>query len=238
LPTARADGLRGGVLYWDAQFDDARLAIALARTAAAKGALLLNYCAAKELTRRGGEVTGLRCEDTFSGEAFTVQARWWSMPPACGSTTFARRSRWPVAIASMGKPDALPPLVAPSQAYTSWWRTRRFLGRTRHSWCPRPLTARVLLPCPGWARYFGVRPHTPRQELEREPAALREEVDFILRESARFLSVAPTRADILSIWVGLRPLGAARTMPTAAGSAGQTKKISESTPFWWGPVAW
>ena len=63
LPTARAEGLKGGVKYWDGQFDDARLALALARTAAAKGALLVNYCPVRELLHEAGRVVGLVCED-------------------------------------------------------------------------------------------------------------------------------------------------------------------------------
>src|SRR5258708_18625876 len=59
LPTVRQQGLKGGVKYWDGQFDDARLALALARTAAAKGALLVNYCPALELLHEGGKVAGL-----------------------------------------------------------------------------------------------------------------------------------------------------------------------------------
>ncbi|MCJ7461871.1 FAD-dependent oxidoreductase, partial [Streptococcus suis] len=58
LPTVRQQGLKGGVKYWDGQFDDARLALALARTAAAKGALLVNYCPALELLHEGGKVAG------------------------------------------------------------------------------------------------------------------------------------------------------------------------------------
>src|SRR3954470_18530916 len=75
LPTARPDGLKGGVKYWDGQFDDARLALALARTAAARGALLVNYCAATALRHEGGKVAGLACRDQESGATFELKAR-------------------------------------------------------------------------------------------------------------------------------------------------------------------
>src|SRR5436309_1613814 len=61
LPTARPQGLKGGVKYWDGQFDDARLALALARTAASRGALVVNYCPATALIHRDGKVAGLTC---------------------------------------------------------------------------------------------------------------------------------------------------------------------------------
>ena len=75
LPTARPDGLKGGVKYWDGQFDDARLALALARTAATRGALLVNYCAATGLLHDQGKVTGLACRDAETGQPFEVRAR-------------------------------------------------------------------------------------------------------------------------------------------------------------------
>ncbi|MEY3125788.1 MAG: hypothetical protein RLZZ573_2308, partial [Pseudomonadota bacterium] len=70
LPTALAQGLKGGVKYWDGQFNDARLALALARTAATRGALLVNYCRAVDLVYEGGKVSGLTCEDTQTGRQY------------------------------------------------------------------------------------------------------------------------------------------------------------------------
>src|SRR3954462_14116728 len=75
LPTARSEGLKGGVKYWDGQFDDARLALALARTAAAKGALVVNYCAVTGLLHEHGRVAGVRCEDRKGGGAYELRAR-------------------------------------------------------------------------------------------------------------------------------------------------------------------
>ena len=63
LPTVRPEGLKGGVKYWDGQFDDARLALALARTAAAHGALVVNYCPVTSLVHQDGRLTGLSCRD-------------------------------------------------------------------------------------------------------------------------------------------------------------------------------
>src|SRR5207237_8738548 len=74
LPTARPDGLEGGVKYWDGQFDDARLALALARTAAARGALVVNYCPVTRLVHTGGKLSGLVCRDAETGREFSVQA--------------------------------------------------------------------------------------------------------------------------------------------------------------------
>ena len=75
LPTLQPKGLKGGVKYWDGQFDDARLALALARTAARQGALLVNYCAATGLIHNDGKLVGLRAQDQETGHTFELKAR-------------------------------------------------------------------------------------------------------------------------------------------------------------------
>ena len=233
LPAARAAGLRGGVLYWDAQFDDARLAIALARTAASHGALLVNYCAAEELLIEDGKVAGLRCADAFTGEGFTVKAR--CVVNATGVWVDQLRSQEQAACdpPAPGKPADLPPLVAPSQGI-HLVVDARFLGSDAALMVPKTSDGRVLFAVPWLGKVILGTTDTPRQHIEREPAALHEEVDFILREAAKFLAVAPTRADIRSLWVGLRPL--VRPDPGNGGdSTGQTKKISREHTILVGP---
>ncbi len=233
LPAARAAGLRGGVLYWDAQFDDARLAIALARTAAAHGALVVNYCAAKELAIEGGKVAGLRCEDAFTGEVFNLQAR--CVVNATGVWVDHLRAQEQVAcgVPALGKPPELPPLVAPSQGIHIVVDAR-FLGSDAALMVPKTSDGRVLFAVPWLGKVILGTTDTPRQQVEREPTALRDEVDFILREAAKFLAVAPTRADILSMWVGLRPLVRPHNANGGAPT-GQTKKISREHTILVGP---
>ena len=73
LPMVQAEGLKGGVKYWDGQFNDARLALALARTAAAPGALLVNYCRVTALSHDNGRVAGVVCEDQLYGSGFPTE---------------------------------------------------------------------------------------------------------------------------------------------------------------------
>ena len=124
LPTARTDGLKGGVKYWDGQFDDARLALALARTAASRGALLVNYCPARALVHEAGKVAGLVCEDAESGQQYTCVPAPWSMPRASGWT---RCARW------MARPSAAlsRPSWRPARACTSWWTANSCPPTTR-----------------------------------------------------------------------------------------------------------
>ncbi|HYF17486.1 MAG TPA: glycerol-3-phosphate dehydrogenase/oxidase, partial [Ramlibacter sp.] len=198
LPTVRTQGLKGGVEYWDGQFDDARLALALARTAAARGALVLNYCAVSGLVHENGRVAGLRCEDRESGEAFEVRAR--CVINAAGVWVDQLRQLDGEAI---GRP--VRPMVAPSQGVHVVVEPHFLPGR--HAlMVPKTADGRVLFGVPWLGKLILGTTDTPRADLPREPRPFREELDFILREAGRYLVKAPRLDEVLSVWVGLRPL--------------------------------
>lgn len=198
LPKLKPEGLRGGVLYWDAQFDDARLALALARTAASRGALLVNYCAAQTLIHEGGRVAGLQCRDEETGQNHAVRAR--CIINAAGVWVDALRQQDGAAI---GRPTA--PIVRPSQGVHVVVDGAFMPGR--HALLvPHTADGRVLFAVPWLGKLVLGTTDTPRRELAREPHPLRQELDFILGEAGRYLARPPTRADVKSIWVGLRPL--------------------------------
>ncbi|HSV47922.1 MAG TPA: glycerol-3-phosphate dehydrogenase/oxidase [Ramlibacter sp.] len=198
LPTIQPEGLKGGVKYWDGQFDDARLALALARTAATRGALLVNYCAATGLLHEGGKVVGLTCEDRETGLGYQLRAR--CVINAAGVWVDEFRQKDGEAIGR-----AVRPMVAPSQG-VHVVVDRHFLPGDHALLVPKTADGRVLFAVPWLGKLILGTTDTPRQDLAREPEAFEEEVEFILRESARYLRHAPTRADVKSIWVGLRPL--------------------------------
>ncbi len=152
LPTVQQKGLKGGVKYWDGQFDDARLALALARTAASKGALLINYCPAEKLIYEDGKVAGLTCRDAESGQSFTVRAQ--CVVNATGPWVDLLRQQDAEA---QGKP--VKPMVAPSQG-VHVVVDREFLP-TDHALIPKTADGRVLLPCHGWAVILGTTDTSP-----------------------------------------------------------------------------
>jgi len=197
-PTARQAGLKGGVKYWDGQFDDARLALALARSAARAGALLVNYCAATGLVHEGGKLVGLHVADQESGQTLTLHAK--CIVNAAGVWVDQLRLLDGQAIGREVKP-----MVAPSQG-VHIVVDRSFLPTDHALLVPKTADGRVLFAVPWLGKTILGTTDTPRNDLAREPLAFREEVDFILGESARYLSKAPQPADIKSIWVGLRPL--------------------------------
>ena len=190
--------LKGGVKYWDGQFDDARLALALARTAARQGALLLNYCAATRLVYEDGKLCGLQLEDRETGNAYEVKAN--CIVNATGVWVDQFRMEDGQALGREVKP-----MVAPSQG-VHIVVDRSFLPGDHAMLIPKTADGRVLFAVPWLGKTILGTTDTPRHDLAREPMAFREEVDFILGESARYLTKAPGAADIKSIWVGLRPL--------------------------------
>src|SRR5665647_3340853 len=198
LPTVRTEGLKGGIKYWDGQFDDARLALALARTAAARGALVVNYCAATALRHEGGKVVGLICQDRESGNSHELRAR--CVINATGVWVDAFRQQDGEAI---GRPVRA--MVAPSQG-VHLVVDRAFLPGDHALMVPKTADGRVLFGVPWLGKVILGTTDTPRDGLALEPRPFREELEFILSESARYLTRTPGRDDIRSLWVGLRPL--------------------------------
>jgi glycerol-3-phosphate dehydrogenase len=198
LPTVQAQGLKGGVKYWDGQFDDARLALVLARTAAAHGAVVVNYCAATGLLHEDGKVAGVHCVDGETGAKITLRAA--CVVNATGVWVDAFRQKDGEATGREAKP-----MVAPSQG-VHIVVDRDFLPGDHAMLVPKTADGRVLFAVPWLGKVILGTTDTPRDDLAREPRPFKEEVDFILDESARYLRRAPTRADVKSVWVGLRPL--------------------------------
>ncbi|MEZ5607670.1 MAG: glycerol-3-phosphate dehydrogenase/oxidase [Burkholderiaceae bacterium] len=212
LPGVQPKGLKGGVKYWDGQFDDARLALALARTAAAHGALVINYCEALEVLHDAGQAVGLRLRDAESGREFCVQA---------GCVVNATG----VWVDGLRQQDAqlagqkLQAMVEPSQG-VHVVVDQSFLPGEHALLVPSTRDGRVLFAVPWLGKLILGTTDTPRSDVPLEPRPQAQELDFILTEAARYLRRAPTRADILSSWAGLRPL------VRPGGDAGSTKSIS------------
>jgi glycerol-3-phosphate dehydrogenase len=195
LPALEPDELRGGVIYYDGQFDDARLLIHLAMTAADHGAALLNYCPATALLRdEDGYVNGVTARDHESGEDFNLQAR--IVINATGVFTDSIRR--------MADPAA-EQLVVTSQGIHLVFE-RSFLKGDTALMVPKTSDGRVLFVIPWHGHAVAGTTDTPVDEPSLEPRAYEEEIEFILETATRFFVRPPTRADILAVYVGLRPL--------------------------------
>lgn len=195
LPTIRREGLRGGVLYYDGQFDDTRFLIALVQTALEQGAVALNYCSVVAL-RSGadGVIRGVVARDMETGEEFDVSAK--VVVNAAGP--FVDQVR------RLADPS-VPPLVAPSQGIHLVF-DRSFLPSDVAIMVPHTSDGRVMFAIPWCGHTLIGTTDTPIQEVSAEPRPLEAEIDFILRTAALYLHKAPTRADVLSMFAGIRPL--------------------------------
>lgn len=195
-PGVRLEGLRGGVQYWDGQFDDARLALALARTAALHGALAINHMAVTGLITRAGRVAGVHARDAEGGREWEVRAR--CVVNAAGV--------WVDALRGMDAQETAPvPLVRPSQGI-HLVVDRAFWPADQALLVPSTRDGRVLFAVPWLGKVLLGTTDTPRPEALLEPVPLREEVDLILSDAGQYLARQPTRADVRSVWAGLRPL--------------------------------
>ncbi|MGB8851968.1 MAG: glycerol-3-phosphate dehydrogenase/oxidase [Pirellulales bacterium] len=195
LPGVQADGLVGGVEYQDAQFDDARLAVALARTAIRQGGIALNYCrVAGFVTGDGGRIAGVEVEDRETLRRFTVRA---------GCVVNAT-GVWVDDIRRLDDPAAAG-MVTPSQG-AHVVVDRSFLSGDSALLVPKTADGRVLFAVPWEGSVILGTTDTPRADHPLEPRPLEEEVAFILREAGRLLARRPTPADVRSVWAGLRPL--------------------------------
>ncbi len=198
LPTVRSDGLRGGVRYHDGQFDDARLAVNLAQTAAEQGAVLINYARADGLIKAGGRVSGVLVNDAESGRTWTAKAR--VVVNATG--VFADDVR------RMDRPDA-EGIIQPSQG-AHIVVDRSFLPGDAALMVPRTDDGRVLFAVPWHDRVVIGTTDTALEEIDLEPRALEEEVEFLLAHAGRYLDRTVRRRDVRSVFAGLRPLVSAR----------------------------
>lgn len=207
IPTIEPEGLTGGVIYHDGQFDDARLAIHLAMTAAGLGARTVNYVRCRTLIKEDGLVRGIEAEDLESGGVFPIRAR--CVVNATG--VFADGLR------AMDEPSSAP-MVAASQGI-HLVLPKDFLPGEAAIMVPRTEDGRVLFAVPWHDRVVVGTTDTPVAEKRLEPRALPEEIDFVMEHAARYLTRDPSPSDVLSVFAGLRPL-------VKAGDASDTAALS------------
>lgn len=215
-PTLDPDGLRGGVLYHDGQFDDARLAIHLAMTAAGHGAVVLNYFPVQGLLKAGGKVCGVQVADTIHHRSYEVRAK--AVINATGVFTDT--------IAKMDDPQA-ETMVTPSQGIHLVF-DKAFLPSDTAIMIPRTDDGRVLFAVPWHDKIIAGTTDTPVTQTRAEPVALPAEIDFVLHHIGRCLAKDPGYGDIRSLFAGLRPLVKGSNKTTAALSRDHHITISPS----------
>ena len=217
IPNVKKKGLRGGVIYHDGQFDDARMAISLAQTAENHGASLINYCSVNNLVKEGDMITGVTAKDEISGEDYSISAK--VVINATG--VFSDH------IIQMDQPKSRK-LIVPSQG-VHIVLDKSFLNGPHAIMVPHTTDGRVLFAVP-WNDYVvvGTTDTQIEQPLE-EPIALEKEINFILDNAGAYMTTPPTREDIKSVFSGLRPLAAPEDNGSATKEISRHHKVTVST---------
>lgn len=208
LPTVEPEGLRGGIVYYDGQFDDARLAVNLAQTAVEQGGTVLNYAKVTGLTKANGVVDGVMVRDQETEQTYEVDGH--SVVNATGIFTDTIRE--------MDDPDAAPTL-RPSRG-THMVLDRSFLPGDSAIMVPETDDGRVLFAIPWLDRIIVGTTDEPVDDVDLEPTPSQSELDFLLDHAQRYLTKDPGPEDVCSVFSGIRPLVA------PPGSNGTTSEIS------------
>ncbi|WP_069130702.1 glycerol-3-phosphate dehydrogenase/oxidase [Rhodohalobacter halophilus] len=210
LPTIKQGGLSGGVIYHDGQFDDSRLAVNVAQTAWENEATVLNYMEVTNLLKEGDKIRGVAAKDAESGIEYRLKGR--AVINATG--VFADE------ILKMDQTDHKK-TIRPSQG-VHVVLDREFLPGKDAIMIPKTDDGRVLFAVPWHDKVVVGTTDTLLDEHSLEPVALDEEIEFVLSTASRYLTKAPVRNDVKSVFAGLRPLAAPKD------GSGKTKEISRS----------
>ncbi|MCC5932046.1 MAG: glycerol-3-phosphate dehydrogenase/oxidase [Cyclobacteriaceae bacterium] len=217
IPNIRQEGLLGGVVYHDGQFDDARMAINVAQTCAENGGVLINYMRVDNLIKKDGMVSGVVATDLETSKCYHLNGR--VVINATG--VFVDQ------ILRMDAPDALP-TVKPSQG-VHIILNKEFLQGEAAIMIPQTDDGRVLFAVPWHGKVVVGTTDTQVDQAVLEPVALKEEIDFILSTAGRYLAKPPSKNDVQSIFAGLRPLAAPKEGETSTKEISRGHKIMVST---------
>jgi len=217
LPLLQQKGLRGGVVYHDGQFDDSRMAFALAKACVEKGGRVLNYFKVTGLLKNeSGKINGVRAEDVASGNVFNLNANL--VVNATG--IFADE------VARMDIPGSRP-TIRPSQG-VHIVLDKSFLQSDSAIMIPKTDDGRVLFAIPWYNEVVFGTTDTPLDTISLEPVAFEKEINFILQTAEKYLIKPPRREDILCIFAGLRPLAANPDNPASTKEVSRRHKITLS----------
>lgn len=212
VPQIATKGLRGGVVYYDGQFDDSRMGINIMQTAIEQGAVVANYIKVTSLLKSDdGKISGVT-QDEMTGDKYTLKAK--VVINATG-----------IFVDDLMKMDAPEKrnIVRPSQG-VHLVVDKSFLGGDSAIMIPKTSDGRVLFGVPWHDKVILGTTDTPLKEFVLEPQALEEEIEFILKTAGQYLEKQPQRKDVLSVFAGLRPLAA----PKENTDGTKTKEISRS----------
>ena len=193
FPGVKSEGLKAGVLYYDGQFHDARMALSLALTAEQKGAVITNHVAVSGLLKENGKISGAELTDSLSGETWQLKAK--GVINATGP--FVDQIRM------MDNPDA--PKIITTSTGIHIILDKRFAPPDAGLMIPETEDGRVLFVLP-WENHALVGTTDEPAEVTEHPLPLDKEIDYLLRHVTRYFNLQVDRSDVKAVWSGLRPL--------------------------------
>ncbi|MCW8859379.1 MAG: FAD-dependent oxidoreductase [Deltaproteobacteria bacterium] len=193
FPGLKADGLKAGVLYYDGQFHDARMALSLALTAEEQGAVISNHVAVIGLLKEDGQISGAELQDSLTGDSWPIKAR--GVINATGP--FVDHIRM------MDNPETPKILTASTGIHIIL--DKRFAPPDTGLMIPETEDGRVLFVLP-WEDHAVVGTTDEPAEVSEHPLPLEAEIDYLLRHVTRYFNLKVEKSDIKAVWSGLRPL--------------------------------
>lgn len=193
FPALKAEGLKAGVLYYDGQFHDARMALTLALTAARQGAVVANHLGVTGMVKDKGKICGAEVTDTLCGASWTISVR--GIINAAGPFIDSIRQ--------LDDPAATPMLKVSSGIHLIL--DKRFAPPDTGLMIPATEDGRVLFILP-WEGHALVGTTDEPAVLSEHPPVTDREVDYLLRHVGRYFNLKVGRDDIKAVWAGLRPL--------------------------------
>lgn len=203
FPLLKADGLSGGVVYYDGQFNDARMNVTLALTAAEQGAVVVNHVEVVSLNKAQGKVCGATVRDRFTGDTWEIVAK--VVINATGPFTDEIRR--------LDDPQISPMLHVSSGTHIVL--DAKFSPPDTGILIPKTEDGRVLFILP-WLGHTLIGTTDNPTELSDNPQPIAADIDYILHHLQQYFTKAITPAEIRSAWSGLRPLV---SNPQAANTA-------------------
>ncbi|WP_185851844.1 glycerol-3-phosphate dehydrogenase/oxidase [Blattabacterium cuenoti] len=213
FPEMKPDKLKGGILYYDGQFDDSRLAINLAQTCVKKGGVLLNYFQVKNLIKKvGNKISGVVADDLETKKKYSIYSKIVINATGVFSDSISKMDQC-----------TCPILIKPSQG-THIVLKRSFFSSSNAIVIPKTSDGRILFSVPWYDHVLVGTTDTFLDKCILDPKPLEKEIDFILQTFKKYFIHSPRKSDILSAFSGLRPL----VVPHHLSSTTSAKDISRS----------
>ncbi|MBI2336534.1 MAG: FAD-dependent oxidoreductase [Deltaproteobacteria bacterium] len=217
FPMLKREGLKGAVLYYDGQFNDARMNLSIALTALKQGAVVANYVRVQNLIKNdAGKLCGVRAKDEINGVEFDIYAK--AIINATGPFVDEIRK--------IDEPEVSPMLQVSSGIHVVL--DKRFCAPDTGVLIPKTDDGRVLFLLP-WLGHTLVGTTDNPAKVEVDPQASEEDVHYLLKYINRYYDLKISREDVLASWSGLRPLvSVADSKETAKLSRDHVIRVSAS----------